>query len=194
VADEDQDAFQDVSRHRYFNANNLWIDLDALATTLEDSGPVLGLPLIVNRKTVDPSDAASPAVIQLETAMGAAIGVFEGAGALRVPRTRFAPVKTTNDLLALRSDAYVLTAGWRVQLAEGRDAPPLVDLDPKHFKLLPGFEERFPAGPPSLVACERLAVSGDVGFGADVTVRGSVSIEHSGEGRLQIADGTVLEG
>jgi UTP--glucose-1-phosphate uridylyltransferase len=192
--EEDLDAFQDVERHRYFNTNTLWVDLEALRDQLERGGGVLGLPMIVNRKTVDPSDPSTPEVIQLETAMGAAIDVFDGARALRVPRRRFAPVKTTNDLLALRSDAYVLTAGWRVQLAEGRDAPPLVDLDPKHFKLLPGFEERFPAGPPSLVACERLAVSGDVGFGADVTVRGSVSIEHSGEGRLQIADGTVLDG
>jgi UTP--glucose-1-phosphate uridylyltransferase len=81
-----------------------------------------------------------------------------------------------------------------VELAEGRDAPPIVDLDPARFKLLPAFEERFPAGPPSLVECERLAVRGDVGFGAGVTVRGSVKIEHDGEGRLQIEDGTVLEG
>ena len=36
VADEDQDAFQDTSRHRFFNANNLWIDLQALAALLEE--------------------------------------------------------------------------------------------------------------------------------------------------------------
>ena len=47
---------------------------------------VLGLPMIRNEKTVDPTDKSSPAVYQLETAMGAAIEVFEGARALRVPR------------------------------------------------------------------------------------------------------------
>ncbi|MGI8624168.1 MAG: UTP--glucose-1-phosphate uridylyltransferase, partial [Solirubrobacteraceae bacterium] len=99
VSEEDEAAFQDIDRHRFFNANNLWIDLQALAGLLEESGPVLGLPLMVNRKTVDPGDASSPRVIQLETAMGAAIGVFDGAVALCVPRRRFTPVKTTSDLL-----------------------------------------------------------------------------------------------
>src|SRR4051812_5579506 len=192
--DADLDAFQDVSRHRYFNTNSLWIDLHALDARMRSGGGVLGLPMIVNRKTVDPGDADSTPVVQLESAMGAAIGVFEGAGALRVSRRRFAPVKTTNDLLALRSDAYVLTDDARVEPAEGRDGPPLVDLDDQYYKLLPEFEARFPAGAPSLVACERLEVIGDVEFGAGVVVRGSVTVEHHGGGRLRIEDGTVLEG
>src|SRR4051812_26627571 len=150
--------------------------------------------MIVNRKTVDPSDKGSPEVVQLETAMGAAIDVFDGARALRVPRTRFAPVKTTNDLLALRSDAYGLTDDARVVPAEGRDGPPLIELDGDHFKLLGDFEARFPAGAPSLVACERLRVSGDVRFGAGVVVRGSVAVEHDGDDQLRIEDGAVLEG
>jgi len=191
--DEDVEAFQDVSRHRFFNTNTLWVDLEALRALLDERDGVLGLPMIVNRKTVDPTDKGSPDVIQLETAMGAAIDVFDGARALRVPRSRFAPVKTTNDLLALRSDAYVLTDDVRVVPAEGRDGAPLVDLDDEHFKLLPDFEARFPAGAPSLVACERLTVRGDVRFGADVVVRGAVTIEHDGDGELEIEDGTVLE-
>ncbi|MFN2617871.1 MAG: UTP--glucose-1-phosphate uridylyltransferase [Thermoleophilaceae bacterium] len=193
--EEDRDAFQDVARHRFFNTNTLWIDLRQLGQALERQGGLLGLPLIVNRKHVDPSDASSPEVLQLESAMGAAIGVFDGAAALRVPRTRFAPVKTTNDLLVLRSDAYRLTAEACVELAAERGGrPPFVDLDPDHFKLLGGFEARFPSGPPSLAACERLTVAGDVAFGAGVLVRGSVSVEHAGEGQLRIDDGAVLEG
>ena len=191
--DEDVDAFQDIERHRFFNTNTLWVDLDALHATLERDG-VLGLPMIVNRKTVDPGDPGSPEVIQLETAMGAAIDVFDGARALRVPRGRFAPVKTTDDLLALRSDAYVLTEEAHLELAEGRDAPPLVDLDSEHFKLVGDFEQRFASGPPSLVACERLTVVGDVAFGADVIVRGAVTVEAGDEGQRRIPDGTVLEG
>ncbi len=118
--DEDVDSFQDVSRHRYFNTNTIWVNLRALAGVLEDSGGVIELPMIVNRKTVDPKDSSSPAVVQLETAMGAAIDVFEGAGAVRVPRSRFVPVKATGDLLALRSDAYVMSEGPRVELAPER--------------------------------------------------------------------------
>jgi UTP--glucose-1-phosphate uridylyltransferase len=193
--DEDADAFQDVRRHRFFNTNTLWIDLRALADELERRDGVLGLPMIVNHKTIDPSDPSSPEVIQLETAMGAAIQVFDGAQALRVPRRRFAPVKTTNDLLVVRSDAYVLSEEAHVGPApERRGGPPVVDLDSRFYKLLPDFEARFPGGPPSLVACDRLTVVGDVVFGRDVVVRGSVTIEHEGDGQLRIEDGTVLEG
>jgi UTP--glucose-1-phosphate uridylyltransferase len=188
--DEDVDAFQDTSRHRYFNTNTLWVDLHALRDVLGGAG-VIDLPMIVNRKTVDPGDKSSTPVIQLETAMGAAIGVFEGAAALRVPRSRFVPVKTTNDLLSLRSDAYVIGEGRAVHLAPERDGvPPFVDLDTDHYKLVGQFDERFPAGAPSLVACDALHVHGDVTFGADVTVRGEVTVE----GPAKIPDGTVLEG
>jgi UTP--glucose-1-phosphate uridylyltransferase len=190
--EEDLDALQDTGRHRYFNVNTLWINLSALKALLAKRDGVLGLPMIVNRKTVNPSDPSSPAVLQLETAMGAAVGVFEGAAALRVPRSRFAPVKTTDDLLVLRSDAYELAEDGRVELAAGQ--VPFVELDPQRFKLLAGFDARFPAGPPSLVGCERLVVRGDVGFGRGVVVRGSVEVEHDGQGRLEIEDGTVLEG
>jgi UTP--glucose-1-phosphate uridylyltransferase len=193
--EEDMDAFQDVRRHRYFNTNTLWVNLQVLADTLERRGGILPLPMIANRKTVDPSDKSSPAAIQVETAMGAAIGVFEGARAVRVPRRRFAPVKTTNDLLAVRSDAYVLTEEAHVQLAPERgDAPPIVELDSRFYKLLPDFEARFPAGPPSLVDCDRLTVVGDVRFGSEVVVRGSAVVEHPDGDQLQLADGTVLEG
>jgi UTP--glucose-1-phosphate uridylyltransferase len=186
--DEDREAFEDVSRHRYFNCNNVWVDLRALQRKLSERDGVLGLPMIVNRKTVDPNDPSSPAVVQLETAMGAAIGVFEGAGALRVPRSRFTPVKTTSDLLVVRSDAYRLGDDWTVSTA--RDQPPVVSLDPEYYKLMADFEPRFPSGPPSLLEAERLTVSGDVTFGRDVTVRGAVKVE----GPRRVPDGEVLEG
>jgi UTP--glucose-1-phosphate uridylyltransferase len=195
VPDEDTDAFQDVGRHRYFNTNTLWVNLEALAGLLEGNDGFLGLPMMANRKTVDPSDKSSTDVIQVETAMGAALGVFEGAQAIRVPRRRFAPVKTTNDLLAVRSDAYVLTDDGRVELApERHDAPPIVDLDSRFYKLVGDFEARFPAGPPSLVACDRLSVVGEVIFGRGVVLRGSVTIENTGDDPLHIDDGSVREG
>jgi UTP--glucose-1-phosphate uridylyltransferase len=186
--EEDREAFEDVSQHRFFNCNNIWVDLRALDRTLAERDGVLGLPMIVNRKTVDPGDPSSPAVVQLETAMGAAVGVFEGAGALRVPRSRFTPVKTTNDLLVVRSDAYRLGDDWTVSTA--RERPPLVELDPAYYKLLGDFEPRFAEGPPSLVDCDRLKVEGDVTFGCEVTVRGEVKVV----GPARVADGEVLEG
>jgi UTP--glucose-1-phosphate uridylyltransferase len=193
--EEDQAAFQDVTRHRYFNTNTLWVNLRTLAGVLSERGNILGLPMIVNRKTVDPADPSTPEVYQLETAMGSAIEVFDGARALRVSRDRFAPVKTTNDLLALRSDYYVLTEDARVVVSPERRLGTLfVDLDPAYYKLLRDFDARFPEGPPSLIECERFVVRGDVVFGRGVVARGNVEIHHEGEGQLRIADGAVLEG
>ena len=189
VPEEDQGAFEDVQRHRFFNANSIWVNLHALERTLEERDGILGLPMIVNRKTVDPTDSSSPEVVQLETAMGAAIAVFDGAAAVHVPRPRFTPVKTTSDLLVVRSDAYELADDWTIQLTPEREAAPLVELSGE-FKLLRDFEERFPAGAPSLRAAEQLEVEGDVRFGSGVVVRGQVRVE----GPAVIPDGAVLEG
>ncbi|HYN52909.1 MAG TPA: UTP--glucose-1-phosphate uridylyltransferase [Thermoleophilaceae bacterium] len=186
--EEDVGSFEDVSRHRYFNCNNIWVDLEALDRALDERDGVLGLPMIVNHKTVDPGDSSSPAVLQLETAMGAAVGVIEGAAAIRVPRSRFAPVKKTDDLLVVRSDAYELAEDFTVHLA--RERAPAVSLDSEHFKLVGDFERRFSQGPPSLVDCRSLAVKGDVSFGRDVTVRGEVTVE----GPRRVEDGELLEG
>jgi UTP--glucose-1-phosphate uridylyltransferase len=189
VPDEDREAFEDTGRHPFFNANSIWVNLRALEAALEERDGVLGLPMIVNQKTVDPTDPSSPAVVQLETAMGAAIGVFDGAAAVHVPRARFAPVKTTSHLLVVRSDAYELAEDWTVRLAPRLDAAPTVELSGE-FKLLHDFESRFPAGPPSLVEAQRLEVEGDVRFGANVAVRGRVRVE----GPADVPDGAVLEG
>jgi UTP--glucose-1-phosphate uridylyltransferase len=193
--EEDLEKFGDIDTWKYFNTNNLWVNLRALAKVLDDNDGVLGLPMIVNKKTVDPGDKSTPEVFQLETAMGAAVGVFEGAKTLNVPRRRFAPVKTTSDLLVLRSDAYVLTDDFRVEPSPDlSDGLPLVELDSDHFKLLRDFDARFPAGPPSLVGAKKLSVEGDVKFGRDVVVRGEASVRNDGDEQLVVDDGAVLEG
>jgi UTP--glucose-1-phosphate uridylyltransferase len=185
---EDEESFRDYRRWRYYNTNSIWIDLGALAQELARRDGILDLPLIVNHKTVDPRDQDSPAVLQLESAMGAAIGSFSGARVICVPRTRFAPVKTTDDLLVLRSDVYRLTDDYAVE--PSRDPLPFVELDSRYYKLLDEFEARFPAGPPSLIEADRLVVHGDVTFGPDVTVRGSVELD--GEQPQRIPGGAVL--
>jgi UTP--glucose-1-phosphate uridylyltransferase len=193
VPPHDSHSFGDYRHWRYFNTNNLWVGLHALARMLERQEGVPELPLIANHKTVDPRDPTSPPVIQLESAMGAAIGVFPGAAVLCVPRTRFAPVKTTDDLLVVRSDVYALTSDWHLQpLPERASSLPFVELDPAHYKLLDQFEARFPEGPPSLREADRLLIRGDVTFEGGVVVRGSVELDVLGPQR--IAKGRVLEG
>lgn len=174
---EDEAAFQDITRHRFFNTNNLWVRLDHLRTELRRNGGAIPLPLITNLKTIDPCDPASPRVLQLESAMGAAIECFEHTGAIVVPRSRFAPVKTTSDLLVLRSDACRVTADHRLELVDERlGQPPLVDLDPARYKLLADFEHLFVDGPPSLVRCRSLTVRGPVRFAPSVICEGDVEI------------------
>jgi UTP--glucose-1-phosphate uridylyltransferase len=188
--DEDEESFRDYRRWRYYNTNSLWIDLDAIATRFAEDGR-LELPVIVNHKTVDPRDKSSTPVLQLESAMGAAIGSFPGASVLMVPRTRFVPVKTTDDLLLLRSDVFRLGDEFRVEPATANGSQPFVALDKKYFGMIDDFEERMPAGPPSLREAERFVVEGDVTFGAGVVVRGSVEVD-APDGGLRIDDGTVL--
>jgi UDP-N-acetylglucosamine pyrophosphorylase len=172
----DMPAFQDIQKHRFFNTNSIWLRLDHLKKLFEAKGGFVPLPLIKNSKTVDPRDKNSPPVFQLETAMGAAIECFEGAGAIVVPRSRFAPVKTTADLLALRSDAYVVTPAWRIELASGTREPPTIDLDSSHYKLVDQLDEKLTAGVPSLKDCRELIVRGPVAFDSRNIFSGKVSI------------------
>ncbi|HEV2930869.1 MAG TPA: UTP--glucose-1-phosphate uridylyltransferase, partial [Propionibacteriaceae bacterium] len=179
TASSEMAYFTDEHRHPYFHTNNLWFELRALADTLAERHGVLGLPMIKNVKTVDPSDPNSPEVVQIESAMGAAIEVFEGATAIGVGRERFLPVKTTNDLLLLRSDVYEVAADGRLVR---QDAPaPLVDLDSRFYKTIAGFEQRFGEGAPSLKEAQRLKVEGDWTFGAGVAVVGDVTLSDPGE-------------
>jgi UTP--glucose-1-phosphate uridylyltransferase len=185
---KDQAALADLDRHRFCSTNNLWFDLRAMSEALDSRHGILGLPLIRNVKTVDPSDPSSPEVVQIETAMGAAIEVFDGARTIEVGRDRFVPVKTTDDLLVLRSDVYDL--GGDYVLNPVGDIP-YVDLDSSYYKLVPEFERRFPDGAPSLREATSLTVNGDWTFGAEVKVVGDVTLKTAAAERVPA--GSVLE-
>ena len=187
--DEDLAALGSVDRHRFASTNNLWFNLEAMRNELDRRNGILGLSMIRNAKHVDPADPVSPEVIQIETAMGAAIEVFDGATTIEVGRDRFVPVKTTNDLLVLRSDCYRLRDDYVLELTA--PAVPFVDLDARYYKLVGDFDARFPSGVPSLREATSFVVSGDWTFGADVTVRGAASLDDPGApGRVE--PGSVL--
>ena len=191
---DDRTTFENISRHKYFNTNNLWLNLEALERMMKKSGNTPDLPMIRNSKTVDPRDDNSTPVYHLETAMGSAIGIFKGSAAVRVSRSRFAPVKNTSDLLAVRSDAYQLTSDYRVVLHPECKQAPLVRLDNNYFKLLDDMESRFPAGPPSLRNCESLQVSGDITFGRNVVIEGVVRLSSPPGVPLKIEDNSRITG
>jgi len=178
----DLEALADLERHRFCSTNNLWFDLAAMKKALDVRQGVLGLPLIRNVKTVDPGDKSTPEVIQVETAMGAAIEIFEDSQLIEVGRDRFVPVKTTNDLLVLRSDVYDL--GKDFVLDQMAEALPFVDLDGDVYKLVGEFDKRFPEGAPSMRKATSLRVEGDWTFGHGVQVVGDVDLEASSAQRV----------
>ncbi len=168
---EELDEFQNVELYSYFNTNNLWIDLKALQWNLIAGEGIILLPLIVNPKTVD----GTP-VYQLETAMGAAISVFNGARAVLVPRSRFSPVKKNNDLLAIWSDLYELNDQYQVVMRRGVESIPPIELDERYYGRIDQLLERFRDGVPSLLNCSSLKISGDISFGEDVICEGKVNL------------------
>lgn len=192
--DNELEQFQDINFYRYFNTNTIWINLPALKTEIEAHHHVVQLPMIINPKTIDPKDDSTPPVYQLETAMGSAISVFDGATAIRVPRSRFAPVKKCQDLLAVWSDCYILTEDYFVlQNPKRKLGTLLVNLDSRYYKRIDQLRGRFPHGTPSLLQCESLKVEGDVRFGNGIAVHGNVVIANRSGEQVSIDDKTVIE-
>jgi UTP--glucose-1-phosphate uridylyltransferase len=190
VAPEQRNAFMDIERFKVFNTNNVWVDLDALWEALMDK--TLRLPLIQNHKLVGGST-----VIQLETAMGAAIGSFPRARGLRVGRDRFFPTKQVADLFVLQSDACVLDAMNRLQRSPQRPSSlpfmPSVAFAPDFLASPDDMFTRFEdPSSVSLVAAESLEVSGPVFFERGVRIEGKVVIDAARGKHCRIPAGTVL--
>jgi len=191
--EEERAAFQDIHQYRYFNTNNIWVNLRFLKGVLEHD-PVLPLPLILNEKPLDPRDETSPRVYQIESAMGAAISLFDGSTAVCVPKTRLIPVKKCQDLLLVRSDRYLLTAEGRlIPNSECGTASLSVSLDPRFYSKIDDFESRFAQGVPSLCECNALTIRGDVRFEGGVKIVGAVVIENRSPGQRVVKAESVVD-
>jgi UTP--glucose-1-phosphate uridylyltransferase len=192
--EESLEAFQDIQRYSFFNTNSIWFDLQALKDTIAADG-LPRLPLIVNPKHLNPRDEQSPRVYQLETAMGAALSFFESSTALQVSRDRFAPVKKTSDLLAVRSNCMVFSPTYQLRTNPSRTLPPIdIELDETFYKKVDQFEERFPDGPPDLLECASFKVQGDVVFESGTVCQGDVVVTNSTPSQQRVPAGTVLSG
>ncbi|KAJ3130740.1 UTP-glucose-1-phosphate uridylyltransferase [Irineochytrium annulatum] len=186
VPSEHVDDFKSIKKFKIFNTNNLWVNLKAVKRLIEDSA--LTLEIIVNNKTTDGGEK----VIQLETAVGAAIKHFAGAHGVNVPRSRFLPVKSTSDLFLITSDLYALNHG-QLDINKKRQfgGIPVVKLS-DHFKKVGHFLSRFKS-PPHILELDHLTVSGDVTFGSDVVLRGTVIIVANHGSRIDIPSGAILD-
>jgi hypothetical protein len=105
VPSDHVEEFKSIKKFKYFNTNNIWLDLKAIKRVTENHE--LKMEIIPNKKSVsaDKKGESDLSVLQLETAVGAAIRHFKGAHGVNVPRRRFLPVKvlysiqTNTDLL-----------------------------------------------------------------------------------------------
>jgi UTP--glucose-1-phosphate uridylyltransferase len=186
-------AFRDIKHYRFFNTNNIWINLETLYRLLEKQG-IITLPLIRNPKTLDPRDEKSPKVYQIETAMGAAISLFKGATIIQVSPSRFFPVKKCNELLSIRSDRFIFSKENNPVLnPKVRSKIIQIDIDPKYYGKIDLFNERFIHGIPSLMDCESLTIRGDVRFERNVTIKGRVVIKNNLKSQVVVKEGTVLD-
>ncbi len=191
---EEKHIHQDIERFNYFSTNSIWVNLLALKEEMQKKDNNLQLPMIRNEKTVDPRKSDSTPVYSLETAQGAGISAFEGSQPVKIPRNRFNPVKTTNELLAIRSDAYILTSDYRIILNPERTLPPpVVTLDSKYYKLIQDLESRFPEGVPSLLNCKSLSIEGDIKFGKNVVIEGDVQLSNASKDQVVIEDIVITD-
>ncbi|GAB4855308.1 UTP--glucose-1-phosphate uridylyltransferase [Ancistrocladus abbreviatus] len=185
VPDQHVNEFKSIEKFKIFNTNNLWVNLNAIKRLVE--ADALKMEIIPNPKEVD-----GIKVLQLETAAGAAIRFFDNAIGINVPRSRFLPVKATSDLLLVQSDLYTLEDGFVIRnKARANPANPSIELGPE-FKKVGDFLKRFKSIP-SIVELDSLKVSGDVWFGAGVTVKGKVTSTAKAGTKLEIPDGAVIE-
>jgi UTP--glucose-1-phosphate uridylyltransferase len=190
---DEMNAFKDIKCYRFFNTNNIWINLNSLKKLIKKHNTI-ELPIIKNQKTLDPRNENSPKVFQVETAMGAAISLFEGAAAIRVPASRFFPVKKCNDLLDIRSDRFVFSEKGNLILNPRIGSRSItIALDPKYYGKIDGFDERFSEGIPSLIDCDSLTIYGDVRFEKNVTIKGGVVIKNNGQSQAVIKQGSVID-
>lgn len=175
AAHDEIEAFESTENYSYFNSNTIWVNLVQLKKIIDDQGQI-ELPLIANKKNLIPTDKKSPEVYQIETAMGSAIALFEGAAAIEIDQNRFRPVKKNDDLLLLWSDRFELNEKGELQEVEGATSSINVELDSNFFATFPDLKKRIPGKIPSLKKCSSLSVKGDVYFGDNVKIIGDVSI------------------
>ncbi|XP_028417835.1 UTP--glucose-1-phosphate uridylyltransferase-like [Dendronephthya gigantea] len=182
------DEFKSVTKFRIFNTNNLWVRLSAIKRLLD--AKKMHMEIIVNNKNLENGYN----VIQLETAVGAAIKNFEGALGINVPRSRFLPVKKTSDLLLVKSNLYTTNDAGSLMMNPRRQfaTTPLIQLSGPYFWKVHSFLERFQTIP-DILELDHLTVSGDVTFGKGVILKGTVIIIANHGDRIDIPAGALLE-
>lgn len=184
------EEFKSIKKFNVFNTNNIWVSLEAIKRVIDER--TLDMEVIVNPKSLEGAHEGLK-VIQLETAVGAAMKCFDNCHGVNVPRSRFLPVKTCQDLLLIMSNLYTLNKGTLIMSPDRMfQTTPLIKLGAKNFQKVQEFLRRF-ARIPDILELDHLTVSGDVNFGRGVHLKGTVIIIANYGERIDIPDGAILE-
>ena len=191
VPKEHVNEFKSIKKFKYFNTNNIWMNLRAIKRVVEENE--LEMEIIANEKSIpaDKKGEADQAIYQLETAVGAAIRHFKNAHGVNVPRRRFLPVKTCSDLLLVKSDLYRLEHGQLVMDPNRFGGVPVIKLG-SDFKKVSDFQKRIPSIP-RIVELDHLTITGAVNLGRNVTLKGTVIIVATEGSTIDVPPGSVLE-
>jgi len=177
-----------------FNTNNLWVNIRSLNRLALEDKILLDVLLRESLREREIERSEGKILLQFETAAGGAIEFFDNSFIVYVPRKRFLPVKTTDDLFAVQSDLFAVKHGSLSLRKErkGMIAVPTVKLG-AHFRTVDAYLKRLPNGVPDVLGLEHLTVSGNVYFGEDVVLKGTVIIVAEEGSRIDIASGSILK-
>ncbi|KAL1953933.1 hypothetical protein VTO42DRAFT_2011 [Malbranchea cinnamomea] len=191
VPKEHVNEFKSIKKFKYFNTNNIWMNLRAIKRVVEEN--TLEMEIIPNLKSIpaDKKGEADISIIQLETAVGAAIRHFHNSHGVNVPRRRFLPVKTCSDLMLVKSDLYTLKHGQLIMDPNRFGPAPLIKLG-SDFKKVSDFQARIPSIP-RILELDHLTISGKVNLGRGVTLKGTVIIVATEGSTIDIPPGSILE-
>eukprot|EP01132_Coremiostelium_polycephalum_P008401 gene8401-10317_t len=180
-----QDKLKRFKDFKYWNTNNIWVNLKSVQSLLKED------KLVLDWIVAYPSEDHKT-MVQLETPAGMGIQNFQNSVAIFVPRDRYRPIKSTSQLLLAQSNLFQFEHG-QVVLNPKREATdiPLVKLG-EDFQTISEYEKRFKSIP-DMLELDHLTVSGDVYFGSKCTLKGTVIIVANHGERIDIPDGVTLE-
>ena len=191
VPKEHTNEFKSIKKFKYFNTNNIWMSLSAIKRVVENNE--LEMEIIPNNKSIpaDKKGESDVNIVQLETAVGAAIRHFQNAHGVNVPRRRFLPVKTCSDLMLVKSDLYSLKHGQLIMHQDRFGPAPLIKLG-SDFKKVSDFQKRI-SSIPKILELDHLTITGAVNLGRGVILKGTVIIVASEGSTIDIPPGSELE-
>ena len=179
--------FTSIRKFKIFNTNSVWVSLKAIKEVLEKKA--LDLDIIENKKKLKNGES----VIQLETALGAAIKHFANAKGMVVSRNRFLPVKTCSDLFLIQSSLFTAKHGTLVMTGNIiTETTPVIRLVGKEYKKVEDYKKRI-KGPINIDELDNLTIVGDVSMGKKLVLKGNVIIVADEGKTIKIPDGTVLD-